>query len=193
MEREELRRAILRQREELPVLERQEKSRVISRNFWRTTEFSRVGTIFLYVNFRSEVETMGILRQALERKIRVAVPLTLARESRLEAYEITDPDRQLRPGYCRIPEPDPNLSRLIMPAEIELVLLPGSVFDLAGNRLGYGGGYYDRFLANDAPHALRVGLAYEMQIIDKVPAQAHDEPLDYLISEKKVIKTKSCR
>jgi 5-formyltetrahydrofolate cyclo-ligase len=191
MERDELRREILRQREMLSAEDRQTKSLAINENFQRLIAEFQPATIFLYINFRSEVETMDMLRQALGQNIRVAVPLTLQKESRLEAYEITDPARQLRPGYCNIPEPDPEQAVLLDPAKIDLVVLPGSVFDLQGNRLGYGGGYYDRFLANEAPKALRVGLAYEMQLVDKVPAQAHDEPLDYLITEARVIKTQS--
>ncbi len=190
MERDDLRREILRQREALSAEERRKKSRAIGVNFWRLADKFRPRTIMLYINFRSEVETLEILGQALERGIRVAVPLTLVRETRLDAYEITDPARQLRPGYCGIPEPDPALALLLSPAEIDLVLLPGSVFDLQGNRLGYGGGYYDRFLANDVPRAtLRVALAYDLQIVAQVPAQAHDEPLDYLLTETRIVKT----
>ncbi len=189
MKRDKLRRKILRQREELSADKRREKSRAISANFQQVVDKLRPQTILLYINFRSEVETMELLRQALERNIRVAAPLTLVKESRLAAYEITDPARQLKPGYCRIPEPDPQQTELINPAEIDLVVLPGSVFDLQGNRLGYGGGYYDRFLAYDAPQALRIALAYEMQIVDEVPAQPHDEPLDYILTESEIIKT----
>lgn len=115
------------------------------------------------------------------------VPRTLPGEG-LDAYKINDLDLDLAPGFCSIPEPVLERVVLFEPSKIDVVILPGSVFDLNGGRLGYGGGYYDRFLANGAPQALRIGLAYEMQLVDEVPVMAHDQPLDYLVTEKRVIK-----
>ncbi|MCD6390164.1 MAG: 5-formyltetrahydrofolate cyclo-ligase, partial [Desulfobulbaceae bacterium] len=150
---------------------------------------AKAGTIFSYAHFRSEVETLPLIRQALARQMRVTVPLTLVAESRLEAYEIQDPAKELKPGYCRIPEPDPGQAKQIDPAEIEVVLLPGSVFDLCGGRLGYGGGYYDRFLDREAPRALRIGLAFELQVVDTVPLLAHDERVHFLVTEERIVMT----
>lgn len=70
------------------------------------------------------------------------------------------------------------------PASIDVVIIPGSVFDRQGGRLGYGGGYYDRFLAQAAPQALRVALAYELQLVDAIKLQPHDQLMDWLVTEK---------
>lgn len=159
------------------------KSALITGRLFDMPEFKRAGTIFTYINFRSEVETMALADKCLELGKRLCVPVTLTAERRLAACRLTDPEAELRPGYCRIPEPDISKTRLVAPQEIDIVVLPGSVFDRFGGRLGYGGGYYDRFLAQEAPHALRVGLAFDLQIVDEVPLMAHDMRLHYLLSE----------
>ena len=116
------------------------------------------------------------------------MPLTLTKEKRLDPYLITDPEQQLVSGYCNIPEPDPKKADLFDAARIDVVILPGSVFDAKGGRLGYGGGYYDRFLTDQAPQALKIGIAYEMQLVDEVPLLPHDQRLDYLVTEKRIIR-----
>ena len=71
--------------------------------------------------------------------------------------------------------------------QVEVIVLPGSVFDEQGGRLGYGGGYYDRFIALQAPQAKRIGLAFEMQIEKQLPLQPHDQKLHLIITEKRII------
>ncbi|MDH3921502.1 MAG: 5-formyltetrahydrofolate cyclo-ligase, partial [Desulfobulbaceae bacterium] len=100
---------------------------------------------------------------------------------------IKDPEQDLVPGYYNIPEPDPKKSLRLEPGEIDAAVIPGSVFDIHGGRLGYGGGYYDRFLLNDAPQAKRIGLAFELQVVDNVPLEPHDQPLDILITEERIV------
>ncbi len=142
--------------------------------------------LFVYVGFRSEVETMGLIETWLARGRRVVVPLTLVAEKRLLPVEIRDPATELAPGYCSIPEPRADLvaGRVIEPALIETVIVPGSVFDRRGGRMGYGGGYYDRFLSMEAPRALRIGLAFSCQLTDEIALQPHDQKMDILVTEE---------
>jgi len=144
----------------------------------------------LYINFRSEVETMPLIEACRQKNIQITAPLTIVKPPRLIPYPITNPEKDLRPGYCDIPEPDSDHLAPWDPADIDVVLLPGSVFDLHGGRLGYGGGFYDRFLSQEAPQAIRIALAFEMQVVDKVPVQDHDIPVHYLVTEKRVQKIK---
>ncbi len=181
--RHELRRRVLARRGQLSAGERRIKSALIIERLLAMPEFKHAGTIFTYINFRSEVETMALADKCLELGKRLCVPVTITAERRLAACRLTNPEGELRPGYCRIPEPDISKAELIAPLEIDIVVLPGSVFDRYGGRLGYGGGYYDRFLAQEAPDALRVGLAFDLQIVDEVPLMAHDMRLHYLLSE----------
>jgi 5-formyltetrahydrofolate cyclo-ligase len=144
-------------------------------------------TLFIYVNFRSEVETMELIKRCINQGIRVAVPLVDASAVCMIPLLISDPERDLRAGYYNIPEPDPKKSLRLEADEIDAAVIPGSVFDIHGGRLGYGGGYYDRFLLNDAPQAKRIGFAFELQVVDNVPLEPHDQPLDILITEKRIV------
>lgn len=181
-----LRTEILAARDALPAEERQQKSRSITERLLALPEFAGAGSVFAYVSFRSEVETLPLITHCLSRGVMVSTPLTLPREHRLLAYAITDPSRDLVPGYCGILEPRQTLP-LVDPASIEIVVTPGSVFDAKGGRLGYGGGYYDRFLQGAAPQALRIGLAFDLQVVAGLPLKSHDQQLDYLITETRTI------
>ena len=185
--RARLRRETLRQRDAISIAQRHEKSNAIARQVQALAIVQGAQTIFTYVNFRSEVETMALIDLWLAAGKRVCVPLTLTAESRLVAYQITDPAVDLIPGYCQIPEPDVQRLPVVAPVEIEVIILPGSVFDLNGGRLGYGGGYYDRFIASQAPAAIRIGLAFELQVTAQLPLLPHDQRLHALITEDRAL------
>ena len=191
MDRQTLRKTILAIRDALPEAGRKAKSRAIAEHLWQIAPFADCRAPFIYVHFRSEVATTGLIRQCLVHDKEVSVPLTLTREKRLDPYLITDPAQQLTSGYCNIPEPDPKKAGLFDARRIDVVVLPGSVFDAKGGRLGYGGGYYDRFLTDQAPQALRIGIAYELQVVASVPLLPHDQRLDYLVTEERIIRIKA--
>jgi 5-formyltetrahydrofolate cyclo-ligase len=186
-DREALRQKILGARDGLSDKARQAKSISAMQNFWTLQGMQQWSTLFIYVNFRSEVETLELIKKCINRDIRVAVPLVDASAVRMIPLLIKDPEQDLVPGYYNIPEPDPKKSLRLEPGEIDAAVIPGSVFDIHGGRLGYGGGYYDRFLLNDAPQAKRIGLAFELQVVDKVPLEPHDQPLDILITEERIV------
>ncbi|MCK5232622.1 MAG: 5-formyltetrahydrofolate cyclo-ligase [Desulfobulbaceae bacterium] len=184
MKRNDLRKKILAQRDSLLPDDRAQKSSSVIEHLWRIDDFSSTKTLFVYVNFRSEVETLSLISQCLDKGMRVTVPLTLPDESGLIPYRVINPDQDLSPGYCSIPEPDPRRLSTVEPNEIDTVILPGSVFDRQGGRLGYGGGYYDRFLNNKAPQAVRIAIAFQLQVVPEVPLLPHDQRLHYLVTEK---------
>ncbi len=183
-----LRREILKLRDGIPEAERKKKSHQVSLNVFQLEEVKKAETIFIYVSFRSEVDTREIIKKFLQQGKEVLVPVTLLKEKKLLAVPITDPDHDLKPGYCSIPEPKEKLRQNKRDgSDIDMIFLPGSVFDERGGRLGYGGGYYDRFLSLEAPRAFKVGLAFEKQLIKKAPLQKHDELLDIIITEERVV------
>ncbi len=182
------RKKILTARNELDPAQRKTKSSLIRERLLALDEIKANRNIFIYVNFRSEVETLGIIAELLTQGKEVSVPLTRVREKRLDIVSITDPDKQLVSGYCGIPEPCEDLLRTssVDPGLLDVIVLPGSVFDLRGGRFGYGGGYYDRLLAS-IPRAHRLALAFEIQIVDELPLQPHDQLMDAIITEKRII------
>ena len=186
-DRQDLRRRILGARDSVSGDERHEKSISVMNNFFGLQGTEQWSTLFIYVNFRSEVETLELIKRCLGQGIRVAVPLVDAKAVKMIPLLIKDPKQDLVPGYYDIPEPDPIKTSQVAGEEIDAAIIPGSDFDIHGGRLGYGGGYYDRFLVNDAPQAKRIGFAFEMQVVEKVPVEPHDQPLDILITEKRIV------
>lgn len=186
----QLRTDILAARNNLTTGQLRQQSKEVHKNLLNQQEIIDSATIFVYVSFRSEVETLTLIKLFLNLGKKVTVPITRVKEKRLDAIRITDPENDLVPGYCNIPEPREGLClrQKTDPTDIDLILLPGSVFDRRGGRFGYGGGYYDRFVSS-IPRALRVGLAYDLQIVDKAPLQDHDELLDLIVTETTVIRS----
>ena len=188
MDRNRLRRNRLATRDQIDPDIRQEKSRQIEELLTAHPLISAAEHLFIYVHFRSEVQTLALIRQLIAAGKTVSVPVTLIQQSRLLAVQLTDPDSQLASGCFGIPEP--TRARIaeatVDPQSIDTVVLPGSVFDLAGGRLGYGGGFYDRFLTESAPRAVRVGLAFEMQLVEQVPMEPHDQFMDILVTEQQI-------
>ena len=184
----QLRKDILTARNKLTPNQIDAKSMEIQHTLLTLEELRNRQSIFVYVSFRSEVATLTLIDALIDMGKTVIVPITRVQEKRLDAIHITNRSKDLEPGYCDIPEPKELLcnTREVAPEDIETILLPGSVFDERGGRFGYGGGYYDRFLAK-VPKAERIGLAYDLQIIEKAPLQKHDEILDLVVTESRVI------
>ncbi len=184
-----LRKSTLLARDNLALYDRQIMSADIARKILLMEEVRLRKTIFIYVGFRSEVETHILIMELLRQGKRVVVPVTLVKEKRLLLVAINNVEEDLVPGYYSIPEPRMELrkSNLVTGCEVETIILPGSVFDERGGRLGYGGGYYDRFMAYEAPQARRIGLAFELQMVERLSLQAHDELMDLIVTEKRII------
>ncbi len=137
--------------------------------------------VALYAPVQSEVDTQPIARHALARRLRVAYP-RVAGPHRLD-FVIASPD-DLIAGTFRIPEP-PATAPVVAPTAIAAFVVPGIAFDAGGARIGWGHGYYDATLAAAGP-ALRVGVAFESQIVDEVPTASTDEPVHLIFTEAAV-------
>ena len=184
----ELRQQRLAARDQLSPDELGEKSRAIGAHLFQLEPFRACRTVMFYASFRSEVQTLAAMVSALEAGMGLVLPVTLPASRALQPRQVTDLSRDLRPGYCGIAEPDPERTGVVPAAAIEAVIVPGSVFDRRGGRLGYGGGFYDRFLAREAPQALRIGLAFTLQVVaEALPLSAYDQRLDYLVTESGVL------
>jgi len=143
MERDKIRRQVIALRDQLTPQDLAIKSERAVENLFQLAEFMAASTVMFYASFKSEVQTMGAIARCLKQGKRVALPLTLAKEKMLRPYLIKDPKRDLKPGYCAIPEPDPDLAVRLNPQDIDVVIIPGSVFDRNSGRLVYGGGFFD--------------------------------------------------
>jgi 5-formyltetrahydrofolate cyclo-ligase len=180
-----LRTTTLTARDALTESEQFDRSIIICEKLFNLETVQNARTFFIYMHFRSEVRTNMFIDLCLRAGKIVTIPHTLPNEKKLLSVQITDPQQDVVPGYCSIPEPLPSLVRsaVFSPEKIDVAIIPGSVFDRTGGRLGYGGGYYDRFLSLGASRAVRIGLAYEMQMVDRVPLQQHDQLMDLVVTE----------
>lgn len=189
MNSRKLRKKILAQRDSLAVSEQQSYSDRIMDRVLNLQQFQSAAVICIYVDFRSEVRTRALIEHILKSGKKVVLPVTLVQEKDLLVVSITDPDQELAPGYCSIPEPIATIreKQTVSPDILDIIFIPGSVFDEQGGRMGYGGGYYDRFISLKAPQAFRVGLCYELQMVEQAPLQVHDEGMDCIVTEERTV------
>ncbi len=179
----QLRRHFAALRDALRPEERQEKSERIRARLFESPWYHEASSLFTFMSFRSEVETGPVIADALQQGKRVMLPRIDREKREMQAVEISGP-ASLTKNAMGIWEP----ARELPPFEgsIDLLLAPGLAFDLRGYRLGYGGGYYDRFLATRQVKK-SVGLAFEIQIGPELPHEPFDMRLDQLISEKRIL------
>ena len=150
--------------------------------------FGGARAVMVYIPFRGEVPTERIIAACLSQGKTVTAPVTLRTERRLLPLRLSGKPGELRPGEYGISEPDPDRCEPFPPELLDLVVIPGVAFDERGGRLGYGGGYYDRFLEAEAPEALRAALAFETQLSPvRLPLGDHDTLMDLIFTEARVI------
>ncbi len=181
-----LRSELLKRREALPASFVQQASARIADHVKSLPEFQRARTVHCYVSWRNEVDTRQLIRDMLASGRRVVVPVVDLKHHALRHSEITRFE-DLAPGTFGILEPRPDRFRTVAPQELDLVIVPGVMFDFHGNRIGFGGGYYDGFLR--LVTCPKVGLAYRFQLVERLPHRADDEPVDIIVTEAGVVRT----
>lgn len=183
MTKGELRREILGWREALEPDEVVELSAKVVRNFLTLEEYGRAEAILLYLDFRGEVRTRNLVAASLDLGKTVLVPRVRGHE--LDPVQLTDPLRGIQPGAFGVPEPT---ATEVYTGPIDLVLVPAVAYDRRGYRVGYGGGFYDRFLVGRGAASRKVGLAYARQVVDQLPTEDHDVPVDLVVTEVGVVR-----
>ena len=161
------------------------------KSFWAQLQslpnFGSFETILLYHSKDSESPTHEIIAELLAHHRRVALPCADAKTKTMQARRI-ETLAELAPAPFGLLEPVAGRCPRIPPGKIDLIVVPLLAFDESGHRLGYGHGFYDRYLKT--AQCTKVGLAYEAQMCGKLPHEAHDVPLDYIVTEKRII---ACR
>ena len=160
-------------------------SRAIVKRLAELDQIRRASTLMVYLGFGSEVLTDDLILRGWEEGKRIAVPLCRPVSRELIACRIDGFD-ELECGHYGLREPKADRLRPVPPGEIDAVVVPAVAFDRQGHRLGYGGGYYDRFLPG-APRATRIGVAFARQIVAEIPAGPHDVTMDCIVTEREVI------
>jgi 5-formyltetrahydrofolate cyclo-ligase len=185
--KKEIRNRILRIRDQIPLDRRTQKDLRIKATLFALPEFLSAKTVLFYASFRSEVETLRIIQESLAMGKRVLLPKVDVKNSLLILYEIKSMN-ELAPGYMGIPEPDLPDERHAIIDSADLAIIPGATFDLSGNRLGYGAGYYDILLSARTKNIPVVAIAYEEQIVDAIPAEKHDVKVNVIITDERIVR-----
>lgn len=183
-----IRKKHLGKRDAIPPEVRSVKNRLILDRLLGLDEIRNAGIIFLFASFRSEVDTFGMIRQLLGDGKKIVLPVVDRESRRLTLYEIKELD-ELSAGYMGIPEPSVRTSeRLADINEVDAAVLPGAAFDPEGNRIGYGGGYYDILLSGLKKKIPVIAVAYEEQVADTIPSEPHDIKVDLIVTDRRTIR-----
>ena len=183
-----LKQQIFSKRKHLDKEEIRKKSIEIKNNLYSLPEFKKSKNIIFYVSFNNEVDTQEIIKELLIKKEKtIIIPYVVKNNPILQLSELHN-FNELEPKTFDILEPKESYIREFNPEKIDIILIPGIVFDLNGHRIGYGYGHYDRFLKTMKNNLIKIGFAYDFQIVNKIPEEQHDVPMDIIVTEKRVLK-----
>ncbi len=176
-----LRKLALSSRDTLSPEYREAAGRIIAQKLSAIPEIAASKTIMCYMSFRSEVPTGEIVEKLRAQGKKLCFPLC-EKGGIMQAYHPFD-EKSWKKGMMGIPEPVPESSELVLPGDIDVLICPMTAFDGQKHRMGYGGGYYDRYIPC-CTAALCIGIAFEAQRMDMVPTDLHDCNMDIIITEK---------
>lgn len=158
------------------------KSLEIKDKLFSSSMFNKAHTVMFYVSREEEVETHGMIKEALEKGKRVAVPYSVVETNSIIASLISDPKKDLEKGPFGIFEPRKDSLKLVPLEEIDLIIVPGVAFDEKNYRLGRGKGYYDRFLKSLPSRSVAIGICFDFQRLKSIPVEPHDVPVSLVIT-----------
>lgn len=180
--KQEIREEVREKKRQMTKEEIQSSSNIILKKVEQTSAFLEADTIYMYVSYNQEVDTKTWMDRLFQMGKKVAVPKVQGNE--MKFYYISSKE-QLEYGYQGILEP---VTTECADGNPGLFLMPGLAYDCSMHRCGYGGGFYDRYLKKYADISLKkVAVAYDFQIYEKIPVEKHDEKVDLLISEQKIL------
>ncbi|MBU1002743.1 MAG: 5-formyltetrahydrofolate cyclo-ligase [Proteobacteria bacterium] len=185
-----LRRRLIQQRAALPDTQRQTLSAAVLARLRETPAWAKAHEVLTYMPIRGEVDVSPLLDELWQRGSKVLLPRCRPQEPGVMDLACVTCLEDLRPGMYGIPEPTPDTCAAVQDARPDLILIPGVGFDCQGYRLGFGAGFYDRFLSGgQAPQATLYGLSYEFQIVEALPRDPWDIPVHAVITENRIIWT----
>ena len=181
-----LRKKMIEWRSSLSAEEAQGKSELIAAAVRALPEYKDARTILFYVSAKpNEVDTHPLLREALSKGVKTLVPVTDFDRNELIISELKDMSELVTARFGLL-EPPRDSVRPVAAREADVIIVPGVAFDTGRRRLGFGGGYYDRLLAD--ADAVSIALGYEGQIVERVPAGSKDKLVDVIVTERRVLR-----
>lgn len=191
MNKNEIRKKIIEIRDGFDVVKKGEADLKIKKSLENQSFFSNCKNIFIYIGFGSEIDTKKYIEEFLKLGKNVLVPRIDMKIGLMECVKINSLS-DLKVGNYDILEPIDEI-KAVDKKIIDLVIMPGVAFDITGGRIGYGGGYYDKFLEDIQNDVLKVALAYDFQVFEKLEIEEHDIKADMVITEKQVRSNLKCK
>ena len=183
----EIRRSTVARRDALSKKQRAEKSAAIMKRLFEFANFLESKIVLFYLSHKSEVDTEPMIHKALALEKIIALPLIDGEKREIIPLKIDNLDRDTQPGYRGIREPISRRCKQIPVQQVNLAIIPGIAFDERGGRIGYGTGFYDRFIPNLDITTRKVALAFECQIVPQIPMEPHDRYTDIIITERRIV------
>lgn len=185
MDKKLLRKELMKNRDALTLKEINEHSEQIARNLYETSLYKQSQNIFIFVSYKSEVNTHEIIKYSIERGKNIYVPIVDKKTKTMKASRLRD-FSHLKESYMNILEPTEDHIEIVDDNILDLVIVPGLLFDKSGYRIGYGGGFYDKFFASLQGDVKKLGIGYDFQLTDNtIEHDIFDIPVNYFLSEKK--------
>ncbi len=187
-----IRKTILTQRENLSLKEQADLSGKIIDNFVSTTCFKEklfeCENVSLFNAFKGEPDLTRLRDILIKKNVKCFYPITLTNEIIMSPYFSDSGEKQFSTGRLGIREPVMDIDEFY---KMEVVFIPGIAFDITGNRIGFGKGYYDRYLSKypKKQRPYTIALIYDFQLLDNIPSQNHDIPVNFIVTEKRIIET----
>ncbi len=182
-----IRKNALLRRKQLTGEEVADKSRRLQKRLCKLEDFINSHSILFYAAHQNEARTEAAIKKALQLKKKVVLPLVDVKNKQLTLARLSNYPDGLEKGPFGIAQPKKECLKTVKLEEIDLVILPGTAFDIKGNRLGYGAGYYDKLLEHKRTNTTLIGLAYELQLVNNIPNMPHDIPVNKIITENRLI------
>ena len=175
---------MIARRDALPEAERERIAEALTEALAGLEQYAAARSVLATMSIGSEWSTRAFLDRARAEGKTVVLPRLTPPPRRLALHVVEDLDRQLVPGVWDIPEPDPERCPAVELASVEFALVPALAVDLAGYRLGYGAGYFDRLLAGRGPRTFCVTALPSAFVVEQLPHEAHDVAVDLVLSER---------
>lgn len=158
------------------------KSDEIRQRLFRVESVKSAETVCTFISAFKEPDTVEIIKELWKQGKKVVVPITDIESGTLSLSYISSMDDMTKGAYGIL---EPKTVHTADETDIDVILVPGLAFDRNGERMGFGKGYYDRLLENSK--AVKIGLCYDFQILEKIPTESHDVPMNFIITEKEIL------
>ena len=184
LNKSELRKKLIAQRNNLTSEQVRTLSCSITDNLKSYDKFAECKTVFAYINMKNEAQTIPLIEYCWEMGKKVAAPVCLKNgEMYFEEIKMFEPLKITKFGVI---EPQKGREFELLPQDGDIFIVPGSVFDIKGNRIGYGAGFYDRYFAKHSK-GIKIGFAFDFQVLENIERQEHDINMDVIVTERRTL------